>query len=130
MAVELSRPDASLSAEKTFTENVSPEGARVVTKQRWQAGDRALVKCLEGDFRSQARVVYCEVLPNTAFAIGLKLLTPTGRWKSAINNRATRGSERGPNHGPKFQPPCIRFPWVLRSLPQKRRLTRPNAPHS
>lgn len=61
VAVQLSTIDGSPLAEKTFTENVSPHGARVVTKQRWRPEERVLPKSLESDFQSQARVVYCQL---------------------------------------------------------------------
>jgi hypothetical protein len=80
VAVQLSTVEASPPAEKTFTENVSPHGARVVTKQRWKAEERVLLKSLESDFQSQARVVYCQRLPRNNFAVGLDLLSPTAEW--------------------------------------------------
>ena len=80
VAVELSPLDASLPPETTVTENVSPHGARVLTKQRWRPGERVLLKSVQGGLRLQARVVYCQQLPNNAFAIGLELFAPTGEW--------------------------------------------------
>jgi hypothetical protein len=81
VAVQLSTIEGSPSAEKSFTENVSSHGARVVTKQRWKAEERVLLKSLESDFQSQARVVYCQLLPRNAFAVGLDLFSPTGEWE-------------------------------------------------
>jgi hypothetical protein len=80
VAVQLSTIDGSPAAEKAFTENVSPHGARVVTKQRWKPEQRVLLKSLESDFQSPVRVVYCQVLPRNNFAVGLDLLSPTGEW--------------------------------------------------
>src|SRR2546427_3881197 len=80
VAVQLSTVDGSPLAEKTFTENVSPHGARVVTKQRWKAEERVLLKSLESDFQSQARVVYCQLLPRNNFAVGLDLFSPAAEW--------------------------------------------------
>ena len=81
VAVQLSTIDGSASAEKGFTENVSAGGARVVTKQRWMLVERVLLESLESDFRSQARVSYCEHLPRNVFAVGLDLFSPTGEWE-------------------------------------------------
>lgn len=81
MAVELCPLGPSPAGEATFTENVSPRGARVVTRHGWKPEERLLLKSLQGDFRWQARVVYCERLPNNAFAVGLDLLSPTGEWR-------------------------------------------------
>jgi hypothetical protein len=119
--VELSRLDRSIPAETTVTENISPRGARVVSKQQWQEGDRVLLKTLAGDLRWQAKVVYCEVLPGSTFALGLKLLTAPDRWASGINGRATRGNKRTRRRRSKFQPSIIRFPSVRGSLSPKRR---------
>lgn len=80
VAVQLSTIEGSPSAEKAFTENASSHGARVVTKQRWKAEERVLLKSLESDFQSKARVVYCQRLPRNAFAVGLVLFSPTGEW--------------------------------------------------
>jgi hypothetical protein len=64
MSVELSPLDASLPAETTFTVNVSPHGARVLTKQRWHPEERVLLKSVQGGLRLQARVIYCQHLPS------------------------------------------------------------------
>jgi PilZ domain-containing protein len=80
VAVQLSTIDGSPWAEKAFTENVSAGGARVVTKQHWKPEERVLLKSLESDFQSQARVMYCQHLPRNVFAVGLDLLSPTGEW--------------------------------------------------
>jgi hypothetical protein len=80
MAVHLSRTGSLQSAEETFTDNISPCGARVVTKQQWQPEERILLKSLLGDLVSQARVVYCERLSARVFAVGLDLLLAAGKW--------------------------------------------------
>jgi hypothetical protein len=80
MAVQLSTIDGSASAEKAFTENVSARGARVVTKQHWKPEERVLLKSLETDFQSQARVTYCQHLPRKVFAVGLDLFSRAEEW--------------------------------------------------
>ena len=96
VAVELSSPELLHAPETTFTENVSLHGVRVVTKQPWRVGDRALLKSLEGDyFRSQARVTYCQRLPNNALAVGLELIRPAEEWGGPSNPRAARGQNPG-----------------------------------
>ena len=81
MVAELSRPGSLQPAEETITDNVSPRGARVVSKQRWQPEERVLLKSLRSNLVSQARVVYCERLTGSAFAVGLDLLLATGEWR-------------------------------------------------
>jgi hypothetical protein len=120
--VELSHLDLSLPAETTVAENVSPRGARVVSKQRWKEGDRVLVRALKGDLRWRAQVVYCEILPSSTFAIGLKLLTAAGRLERGINARARGGNNSTRKRRFKFQAPIICFPRVRSALTRKDRL--------
>ncbi|HYL61948.1 MAG TPA: PilZ domain-containing protein [Candidatus Methylomirabilis sp.] len=66
--------------ESTFTENVSARGARVVSTRRWEQGERLTFASNTGEFRSSARVAYCQPLPDNGFAIGVEFLEPKGRW--------------------------------------------------
>jgi hypothetical protein len=66
--------------ESTFTENVSPRGARVLSVRRWETGDRLTLVSRTGEFRSSARVAYCQALQGNGFAIGVEFLEPKGRW--------------------------------------------------
>src|SRR5260370_4365204 len=43
-------------AERAITVNVSPHGARVVTKRLWRAGEQPWLVSLSSEFRLQARV--------------------------------------------------------------------------
>src|SRR5215475_3763366 len=67
-------------AEATFTENVSAHGARVVSVRRWEPDDRLTFLSRTGEFRSSARVAYCQPLQSDGFAIGVEFLEPKGRW--------------------------------------------------
>ena len=67
-------------AESTFTENVSARGARVVSTRRWEQGERLMFASRTGEFRSSARVAYCQPLQGDGFAIGVEFLEPKGRW--------------------------------------------------
>ena len=49
-------------------------------KQAWRSDDSVLIKALEGNFQSEARVVYSQILSGTSRAIGLALLGPIGQW--------------------------------------------------
>lgn len=66
--------------ESTFTENVSARGARVVSTRRWEQNERLLFVSRTGEFRSSARVAYCQPLQSDGFAVGLEFLEPKGRW--------------------------------------------------
>ena len=80
MVVRISGHGEHPGMETTFTENVSSRGARVVTIRRWQTGDHLTFASLPGDFRTAARVAYCQSLRGRGFAIGLEFLEPAGRW--------------------------------------------------
>lgn len=66
--------------ESTFTENVSAHGARVVSTRRWEQNERLTFVSHTGEFRSSARVAYCQPLQGDGFAIGVEFLEPQGRW--------------------------------------------------
>jgi hypothetical protein len=67
-------------SESTFTENVSAHGARVTSVRRWEQGERLTFVLRTGEFRSSARVAYCQPLQGDGFAIGVEFLEPKGRW--------------------------------------------------
>lgn len=66
--------------ETTFTENVSPRGARVLSVRRWKQNDRLTIATLTGSFRALARVAYCQLVPQEGFAVGLEFIEPNGKW--------------------------------------------------
>jgi PilZ domain len=66
--------------ESTFTENVSARGARVVSVRRWDKDASVMFASRSGEFRSSARVAYCQPLHGDGYAIGVEFLEPTGRW--------------------------------------------------
>jgi len=67
-------------AESTFTENVSARGARVVSTRRWDKGARIVFASRTGEFRSAARVAYCQPIHGDGYAVGVEFLEPKGRW--------------------------------------------------
>ena len=67
-------------AESTFTENVSERGARVISVRRWEPNDRLTLTSRSGEFRSTARVAYCQPMQGDGFAIGVEFLDSRGRW--------------------------------------------------
>jgi PilZ domain len=72
VGLELSGPDEPLFYEVTFTVNVSPHGARILTKRRWSPNDSVLVKLPEEGGPSRARITYCQALREDEFATGLQ----------------------------------------------------------
>jgi hypothetical protein len=67
----LATAEELLFAERAITVNVSLHGARVVTKQRWQAEERPWLASLSSEFRVRARVIYCHPLTDGHFCVGL-----------------------------------------------------------
>jgi hypothetical protein len=67
-------------AETTFTENVSSKGARVVSIRRWDKDAQLRLASRTGEFRSAARVAYCQPLRGDGYAIGVEFLETEGRW--------------------------------------------------
>jgi hypothetical protein len=70
-----------LVADRAITVNVSSQGARVVTRRRWQPEEEPQLALSSGDLRTQAKVVYCEPLADGHFCIGLKFLSAIMDWK-------------------------------------------------
>jgi PilZ domain len=70
-------------AERTFTRNVSPHGARVVTQRQWQLGDEPLLTPLTGEFPQLARVVYCQPRPSGGFYLGLQFTVRSVKWEES-----------------------------------------------
>lgn len=71
-----------LVADQAMTVNVSPHGARVVTRRRWQPEERPRLALSTGDLRPPSRVVYCEPLSNGNFCIGLRFPYAIEDWKA------------------------------------------------
>jgi hypothetical protein len=67
-------------SESTFTENVSARGARVVSVRHWEKGEHLMFASHTGEFRSAARVAYCQTRHGHGYAIGVEFLEPKGRW--------------------------------------------------
>jgi len=78
--VYLSSLDDTSPVEIGFTENISRHGSRILTRRAWQPGHDIVITSRQGDFRSRARVVYCQHLTGNAMAIGLQLSSPKGDW--------------------------------------------------
>ena len=82
VAVMLTSRDPVSRTELTLTENISGRGARVVTKTLWSASDSLVIKSLEGDLQSEARVIYRQPVRENVYAIGLELIAPTSNWRT------------------------------------------------
>lgn len=93
VGVQIAGHKALPGTEATFTENVSPGGARVLSARRWKKNDRISVATTSGSFRSLARVAYCELVRGNGFAVGVEFLDSTGKWVVAASTSQSRASE-------------------------------------
>jgi hypothetical protein len=87
MRIPMAIPVCLVTAEKlliayqAMTVNVSPHGARVLTRRRWQLEDHPRIALSSGELRNQAKIVYCEPLTNGQFCVGLQFLSTVMDWK-------------------------------------------------
>jgi hypothetical protein len=80
VGVQISGNPALPGTETTFTQNVSLQGARVLSVRRWKQNDRLTIATPTGSFRALARVAYCQLVPEEGFAVGLEFIEPDGKW--------------------------------------------------
>lgn len=78
--VDLVIAEEMLVAERVVTVNVSPHGARVLTKRRWRAEEQLWLASLTSYFRLQGSVVYCQPQTNGDFCVGLKFRASFIDW--------------------------------------------------
>ena len=70
----------NVTYELAYTADVSPHGARVLTKSPWESNQRLTVRSVQGELYSLARVAYCQSVDAQSFAIGVELRQPTADW--------------------------------------------------
>ena len=80
VGVRITGHEAIPGTETTFTQNVSPNGARVLSTRPWKTNDRMVISTMTGSFRAMARVAYCTVTAESNFAVGVEFIEPKGRW--------------------------------------------------
>jgi hypothetical protein len=80
VTVEIRPEDEGLPNERTLTENVSARGARVLMDREWQPGQRVMVISPKEGVRARGQIVYCEVLAENRFAVGLELSVRVEPW--------------------------------------------------
>jgi hypothetical protein len=78
--VDLVIAEEILVSERVVTVNVSPHGARVVTKRHWRPEEQPWLASLTSYFRLQGSVVYCQPLTNGDFCVGLKFRASFIDW--------------------------------------------------
>jgi PilZ domain len=66
--------------EQTTTENVSPHGARVVSKRSWRPGEESLITPQMGELSQVGRVIYCLRETRDRFCLGVEFPDRTFIW--------------------------------------------------
>src|SRR5437899_12615085 len=66
------------SGEQTTTENISPHGARTISKRLWRAGETALVVPLKGEFPQVGTVGWFERRTEGSFCLSLDFVACSG----------------------------------------------------
>jgi hypothetical protein len=95
LAINLVSAEDQLDTEKVLTENVSPHGARVVSRRRCQPGEPSQLVPLTGKSRLLVRVVYCERLRDGFFCLGLDEVRQVGIKSDLLAATAGLGGARG-----------------------------------
>jgi hypothetical protein len=83
--VRLLASERTSIVEKVVTVNVSPHGARVITKRRWRTDDHVGIASLAGELRVQARVVYCHPRGDDNFYLGLQFRRGFFDWERGVS---------------------------------------------
>jgi len=55
-----------------LTENISPLGARVISKRSWRPGEGSLITPSTGEFAQVGRVIYCLPRAGDRFCLGIE----------------------------------------------------------
>jgi len=67
--------------EKTYTDNISPRGARIFSKHAWEPGDALRITLLNGH-SACGKVVYCHKLPDDRYGIGVNFQDHPVTWST------------------------------------------------
>ena len=80
LAQELDQPVNG--SEVTYTDNISVNGARVVTSRPWQTGEIVQVTPLREETTIRGKVVYCQKLVDDRYCIGLNFHERPVTWST------------------------------------------------
>ena len=65
--------------ERTYTDNISTQGARVFSRYLWQPGDEVMLTPLNEEL-TRGNVVYCQTLADDRYGIGVKFQDRMVTW--------------------------------------------------
>ena len=86
LRLDESHLDESQLIKSAVTEDVSPRGARIVTDWNCAPGKHLLVRAPKEGVKSLARVVYCQRLESTKFAVGLQFVVQVEEWGTSASH--------------------------------------------
>jgi len=78
--VYLASLDEPRARERTLTENVSSQGARVISQRSWRSGEGSLISTLTEEFPQVGRVIYCVPKAGDRFCVGVEFQGRTVKW--------------------------------------------------
>jgi PilZ domain len=73
------------SSERVFTRNVSPHGARLVSKRLWRPGEEPFLTPTTGESAQPARVVYCHPRSEGGFYVGVQFSERSVQWPDSAS---------------------------------------------
>jgi hypothetical protein len=83
VGVEVCLVDEPTLKERTLTENVSAHGVRVLMQRKLHPKQQTVVISPTEGVWSRAKVVYCQVVAENRFAVGLELSGRVESWARA-----------------------------------------------
>ena len=78
--VYLESLEGNKPAETTHTENVAPQGVRVLTARSWRAREELLLVVPHAGWRLRAQVIYCLPRQDGKFEVGVAWRSPPINW--------------------------------------------------
>jgi len=69
-------------SEVTYTDNISVNGARVVSNRPWQAGQIVQLTSLKDETTIRGKIVYCQKLADDRYCIGLNFHERPVTWST------------------------------------------------
>ena len=68
--------------ELTCTDNVSVNGARVISRRPWRTGELVQLTPLKEETPIRGKVVHCQKLEDDRYFIGLNIQGLSAKWRS------------------------------------------------
>jgi PilZ domain len=83
--------------ERTYTDNISPRGARLFSTRPWQPGDSVRIAPRDED-PVLGNVVYCQALADGRFVVGVNFQDRPITWSAMHRYDGSQTSAAGKSH--------------------------------